>query len=133
MGCLVALFTFPFITVPSIIYAITHAALFMVLLPIGYLQALLTGKPDWLRHTYLADVIAVKLNPIFLIIGIPLILYSYVWELLAWIFFVWMIIYFILRRYSGVSQKHTQITQAHRRFENIVDRMQHKNRPKGDT
>jgi len=58
-----------------------------------------------------AFVIADKLSPIFLILGVPLILYFYVWEPLGWAFFAWMVIYFLSRMHTGVHKRDAQIHQ----------------------
>ena len=104
MSFLLLLLLFPFITIPSLIYGISG----YILLPVGLLLRLLTGKPSGIR----ASIIAIKLNPIFLLFGVPLIFYFYVWKPLAWIFFAWMTIYFVSRRFTGASQKKTQIMQG---------------------
>jgi len=115
MGCLVALFTFPFITVPSIFYGISG----YILLPLGFFFSLFTGRPS----AYRATLIASKLIPIFLILGLPVIFYFYLWKPLAWIFFAWMIIYFISRRFTGAHEKEVQLRQGWKEAEAIEQKM----------
>ncbi len=137
MGCLAVLFVFPFITLPSIIYSISHFALAFILTWMIVPFNLSIGKRSpFLREraAIQADRIAVKLVPIFLIIAVPIILYFYTWELAGWIFFGWMIVYFLSRRFSGASQTHTQITQQRKEAENIIDSLEEqindRNQPK---
>jgi len=115
MGCLAALFAFPFITVPSIFYGISG----YILLPVGFFLSLFVGRPSAFR----ASLIASKLIPIFLILGIPLILYFYTWAPLGWIFFAWMIIYFISRRFTGAHEKEVQLRQGWKEAEAIEQKM----------
>ena len=97
MGFIVALFVFLFVTVPSIVFSISA----WIFLPIGLFLRLF-GRSFFLRT--FPSVFYNLILPIFLILGVPLILYFYVWEPLGWIFFAWMIIYFIMRRFSGVHE-----------------------------
>ena len=118
MGCLVALFTFLFITVPSIFYGISG----YILLPVGFFLSLFMGRPS----VYRATLIASKLIPIFLILGLPVIFYFYLWKPLAWIFFAWMIIYFISRRFTGAHEKEVQLRQGWKEAEAIEHKMKEK-------
>jgi len=118
MGCFAVLFVFPFITIPSIFYALSG----YILLPIGFLLCLFTGKPSAIR----ASLIASKLIPVFLVLGIPLILYFYTWAPLGWIFFAWMMIYFISRRFTGAHTKEVQLRQGWKEAEAIEQKMKEK-------
>lgn len=118
MGCLIAIVAFPFVTIPSIIYGISA----YILLPVGFLFSIFTGKVSGIR----AGVIADKLSPIFLILGVPLILYFYVWEPLGWIFFAWMVIYFLSRIYSGVHKRDARIHEGWREAETLWDKINKK-------
>ena len=73
---------------------------------------LFTGKPSGIQ----VSLLALKLTPIFLIVALPVIFYFYVWELLGWIFFAWMLIYFLSRLYSGVHKKEKAMTEAWKEF-----------------
>ncbi len=86
-----------FITIPSNILNISH----FVLLPIGWLLSVFTGRPSGLR----AHFITLKLSPIFLVLVVPAIFYFYVWVPLCWTFFTWMVIYYISRRWTGAVQR----------------------------
>ena len=114
VGCLVALFTFPFITVPSLIYVISG----FILMPVGFILSIFTGKVSGVRAWVIAD----KLSPIFLILGVPLIFYFYVWEPLGWAFFAWMILYFLSRIYTGVHKRDAKIHEGWREKEAIVEK-----------
>ena len=114
MSCLLALLLFPFVTVPSIIYGISA----YILLPVGLLLSVFTGKPSFFK----ASRIAVKLLPPFLILAVPAGLY-FVWWPLGLIFAIWMIIYFISRRHSGVSERESQIVRGWEEAEVIEKKM----------
>ncbi len=129
MGCVVSI---PFVTIPSIVYSIAYFILIIPLYPIGFLFNIFMGKPSHKRALRLADAISVKILPIVLIIVLPVIFYFYVWVPLAWIFFAWMIIYFITRKYSGVSEKHARLTETYKEWEELEDRMQRESRTKKD-
>ncbi len=101
-----------FITIPSIILSISH----FVLLPIGWFLSIFTGRPSGIR----ANLITLKLSPIFLILVIPAIFYFYVWAPLCWIFFAWMVIYYISRRWSGVSQQEKQMAGGWKQADAIL-------------
>lgn len=104
MSYVVAILLFPLVTLPSIIYGVSSYAL----LPLGFVLSLFTGKPSSFR----ASTIAVKLTPIFLVVGVPLILYFYLSKLAGWIFFGWIVLYLIIRRFSGISARERQITRG---------------------
>jgi len=98
MGWLIALFTFLFVTAPSFLYSVSV----WIFLPIGLFLRLFIGR-SFIIRTW-PSVLYKLILPIFLILGVPLIFYLYVWEPLGWIFFAWMIIYFIGRRWSGIHE-----------------------------
>jgi len=123
MGLKIALIVIPFVTIPSVIYGVSHFLLMGILLPVGFLLSFLKGRLLYRKAILYADIIAVKLSPLFLILFIPIILYIYVWQIGGWIFFGWMIIYFISRKYSRVSIKHEQLTKTHKDFDVLLDRM----------
>jgi len=104
MGWLIALLVLLFTTIPSIVYGICA----WIFVPIGLFLRLF-GRSFALR-TY-PWLLSKLILPIFLIIVVPSILYFYVWEPLCWIFFAWMIIYFIGRRWSGISDLETGMLQ----------------------
>lgn len=114
MGCIVALFAFPFVTIPSIIYGISA----YILLPLSFLLLLFTGKPSGIQ----VSLLSLKLTPIFLIVMLPILFYFYVWEPLAWIFFAWMLIYFLSRFYTGVHKKDLDMIEAWKELDSITKR-----------
>ena len=116
MGCLTALFVFPFVTIPSIIYGMSG----YILLPIGFFLSIFTGKVSSIRAAVIAD----KLSPVFLILGVPLILYFYAWEPLGWIFFAWMVIYFLSRIYTGVHKRDAKMHQGWREAETMMEELE---------
>lgn len=125
LGCLGLLVAFLLVTIPSIIYGISG----YILLPVGCFLVLFMGSFSSIR----ASLIAFKLSTVFLIIVVPVILYFYVWEFAGWIFFFWMIIYFILRIYSGVHKKEVIMIQAWREFASFTEKNPYKyirNHPK---
>ncbi len=122
MGWIVVLFGFPFITVPSIVYGISA----YILLPIGFFLSLFTGKLPEFR----ASLIAAKLIPTFLLLVVPLILYFYVWEPLGLAFFVWMVIYFLSRIYSGVHKREARIHEGWKEAKAIMEK---RGKPGGKT
>jgi len=69
-------------------------------------------------------LIASKLIPIFLLLGLPVIFYFYLWKPLAWIFFAWMIIYFISRRFTGAHEKEMQLRQGWKEFDALKQKME---------
>jgi hypothetical protein len=70
-----------------------------------------------MRAAILSDKICVKfLTPICLLVVLPVIFYLYVWAPLAWIFFGWMLLYFILRRVTGVSEEHKKIDKENEEY-----------------
>ena len=117
MGCLAAPFTFIFITVPSIIYSVSAWIWVILFLPIR----LFTGRSFAIR--IFAPILYKFILPMFLIIGVPLILYFYAWKPAGWIFFAWMIIYFISRRFTGAHEKEVQLTQAWKEFDAFEQKM----------
>ena len=110
-----------FITIPSIILTISH----FVLLPIGLFLSVFSGRPSGLR----ANLIILKLSPIFLILVIPAIFYFYVWIPLCWIFLIWMVIYYTSRRWTGASQQEKQMAEGWKRgdaaLRKLNDRIPH--------
>ena len=106
---------FIFITIPSIIVNISH----IVLLPIGWFLSVFTGRPSGLR----AHFITLKLSPIFLVLVVPAIFYSYVWVPLCWIFFIWMVIYYISRRWTGAVQRDRQMEEVLKKIDATERRM----------
>jgi len=98
-----------FITIPSIILVISS----FVLWPIGWFLSVFTGKPSALR----AHSITNKLEPIFLVLAVPVIFYFYVWVPLCWIFFGWMVIYYISRRWTGAVQRDRQMEEAFKKID----------------
>ena len=103
-GWLIALLVLLFTTIPSIVYGICA----WIFVPMG-LCLRLFGRSFALR-TY-PWLLFKLILPIFLIVVVPSILCFYVWEPLCWIFFAWMIIYFIGRRWSGISDLETGMLQ----------------------
>jgi len=80
---------------------------------------LFIGRPVF---SYKARVIILKLSTIFLLLLVPVILYLYVWELLGWIFFVWVAIYFLIRIYSGVHKKEKVVIEAWKQLEVLEEK-----------
>jgi hypothetical protein len=124
MGCLTALFVFPFITVPSIVYSVSAWIWVILFLPIR----LVTGRSFAIR--IFAPVLYRLILPTFLIVGVPLILYLYVWKPLGWIFFAWMIIYFISRRFTGVHEFETLSIKGWKEFDAFEQKMKEKPKEK---
>lgn len=114
---------FTFVWIPSMILNISH----FILLPIGWLLSVFTGRPSGLR----AHFITLKLSPIFLILVIPAIFYSYVWVPLAWIFFTWMVIYYISRRWTGAVQRDRQMEELLREMDATERRIKDFEKGKG--
>ena len=112
LGCLLVIVSFPFITVPSIIYGFSC---YILMLP-SFLLLLFKGKPSNIE----VSLLAIKLAPVFLIVVLPVIFYFYVWEPLSWIFSVWMIIYFLSRFYTGAHEKCNNITEAWKELESFT-------------
>jgi len=108
MKVLTVVFVSLFVTIPSLIYSVSNWAFTVVLFPLGLIHQLLMGKAGHSRgmaqRIAIGSVFINIVSPLFLILGFPLILYFYVWEPLGWIFFAWMIIYFVSRRFSGVHE-----------------------------
>ena len=100
---------FIFITIPSIILVISD----FVLYPIGWFLSVFTGKPSALRAHFITN----KLEPIFLVLAVPVIFYFYVWVPLCWIFFSWMVIYYISRRWTGAVQRDRQMEEAFKKID----------------
>jgi|GEM_PF-3908704 len=123
MGCFQAIILFPFITLPSLLYGIVHGILvFLVSLPIRPF----TGGD---RAAFLSDAICIKfLTPVSLLIVLPIVFYLYVWTPLAWVFFGWMLLYFVLRKYSGVSKQHAQIDQSFKEADKLISELKNKTR-----
>ena len=94
-----------FTTLPSIVYSVTYGILFFVSCLITLYKA---------RNV--AITIADKFNPVLLIVGLPIIFYVYVLHALAFAFSAWMILYFILRRWSGVSKLTEMQSEASKRL-----------------
>jgi amino acid transporter len=127
MGFIIALFVVPFVTLPSIVYSISYFALGFLITYIVVLYNLAIGRRSTflrLRCAIIGDRITSKVVPIFLIIVVPIILYFYTWKLAGWIFFAWMIIYFLSRRFSGVSRWHMQVIQQRKKAEKTLDRIE---------
>ncbi|MBT9151534.1 MAG: hypothetical protein DDT40_01730 [candidate division WS2 bacterium] len=122
MRWLVVLFVFLFITVPSIVFSVSAWIWVILFLPIR----LLTGKSFAIRT--FTPVLYKLILPTTLIFGIPLILYFYVWEPLGWIFFAWMIIYFIIRRFSGVHEWETRYIQGLKGLDALEQKSKRKNK-----
>lgn len=118
MGYLCAILVFPFMTLPSLLYGILHFVLGFI---IGLSLRPFTGGD---RAAFLSDAICVKFfTPVSLLIVLPSIFYFYVCTTLAWIFFGWMLLYFILRRYSGVSKQHAQLDQSFKEADILMSEM----------
>ena len=120
MGFIVALFVFLFITVPSIVFSVSAWIWTLLLLPIR----LLIGKHYAIR--VFIPFLYKFIFPISLILGVPLVLYFYVWELLGWIFFAWMIIYFVSRRFSGVHDLAMRSIEAMKGLDDLEQKMKRK-------
>jgi hypothetical protein len=120
MGFIVTPFVFLFVTVPSIVYSISV----WIFLPIGLLLRLFTGRSFAIRTFPL--VLYKLILPIFLILGVPLILYFYVWGPLGWIFSAWMIIYFISRRFSGVHEWQVRYLEGLKELDDLEQEIKRK-------
>jgi len=118
MKVLMVLSVFLFVTIPSIIYSVSNWAFTVVLFPLGLIHQLLMGKARQFRG--MAQRIAITsvffkiVSPLFLTIVVPIILYMAGWFPIAWIFGGWMIVYFVIRRWSGVSQTDPQGFKAYK-------------------
>lgn len=102
MGIVILLF----VTLPSIIYSITWG----LLLFIANLLTIFKARTA-------AISITDKLNPLLLIAGLPIVFYVCVSHWLAIAFGGWMILYFILRRWSGVSKVNAMQSAAFKQME----------------
>ena len=111
MRFLLALTIIPFVTIPSIVYSIIY---FISALPISLIIRPFTGGIIGVnfRAAIISNSIAAKLTPIFLVIVLPIVFYLYAWKILALIFFTWTLLYFILRRFSGVSKWQARYGQS---------------------
>lgn len=118
MKVLTVVFVSLFVTIPSLIYSVSNWAFTVVLFPILMLHQLLMGKAGYFRggaqRIAIGSVFLKIVSPLFLTIVVPIILYMAGWFLIAWIFGGWMIVYFVIRRWSGVSQRDPQGFKAYK-------------------
>lgn len=98
------------VTLPSLIYGIFP----WFLIPVGWLIRLFIGRPIL---SYKAGVIALKLSTIILLVVVPTILYLYLWAPLSWIFFAWMVLYLVIRIYSGEHEKERAVVEDWKHFD----------------
>ena len=111
MKFLTWLLVFPFVTLPSLIYSI----LTWLLLPVGILFSLATGR----YSGYRAGLFVWVLKPLLLIVGIPALLYFNDRTLVGLVFSIWMIIYFLSRRFSGTHQFEMQALKGLKTLEEL--------------
>ena len=118
MKILTVVLVFVFVTIPSLIYSVTNWVFTVSLLPLFLIHQLLMVKTRPFRgmaqRIAVSSVILQIVSPLFLIIVVPIILGVAGRFLIAWIFGAWMMLYFIIRRWSGVSQRDPQGFKAYK-------------------
>lgn len=116
-------FSLLFITIPSLIYSVICWVFTVILAPLALIHQLLMGKERFLggaaQRILIGSVVLKIVAPLFLIFVIPIIFFIAGWFLIACIFGGWMITYFIIRRYSGVSQAEPKILEAYKRLQEL--------------
>ena len=108
-------FVLIFVTIPSLIYSVTNWIFVILLMPFMTIQQLITGKKgseDGFQRMAIGSIFLQIISPLFLILVVPFILYKAGWLIIALIFGVWMLIYFIVRRWSGVQKRDDSYFQA---------------------
>jgi len=118
MHYLARVICFFLVSVPSLVYGISP----YLFIPIGWLIRLFIGRPVF---SYKAGIIALKLSTLFLLLIVPTVLYLYVWELLGWIFFIWMGLYLLIRIYSGVHGKQQVVIEAWKHLDTLEEKYKH--------
>ena len=109
---LVFIISFFLITVPSLIYGISA----WLLIPLAWLLRLLAQRPVFSNK---AGIYSLKISTIFLLLVVPAIFYLFVWVPLGWIFFAWMGLYLLLRKYSGVHEKEKSAIEAWKHLDSL--------------
>jgi len=102
--------------IPSIIYGVSA----WILMPIGLLSRFFMKRPNTSKQT----LVTLKFSTAFLIVIMPIILYLYAWEPLGLLFMVWMIVYFIIRLYSGAHEKEQMIRAGMKGLDAITEKYQ---------
>ena len=95
---------FIFELIPSLIYGISA----WVLTPVGLLSGLFMRRPN----PYKKALFTFKFSTAFLIIILPVILYLFIWKPLGLIFMFWMVVYFVIRLFSGAHEKEQMIREG---------------------
>lgn len=101
---------------PSILYGITP----YFFMPIGYMSGYFMKRPSPSKRL----IITLKFTTAFLIVIMPVILYLYVWKPLGFIFFAWIVIYFIIRFYSGAHEKERSIRHGAMGLNMLIEKHQ---------
>lgn len=106
-----------FVTVPSIIYSISIWIFTVLFFPLGLILQLIMGKGKWAPiGVEIGAIISRIISPLFLIIVMPVIFYVAGWSLFGYVFGGWMVLYFIIQRWSGISGLNKGIIDGNRRL-----------------
>ena len=110
-----AVFGFLLVTIPSIIYSASNWVFTIILMPFAFIHQLVRGRTNLRAGRQRAAISHVFLkygSPLFLMFGVPFILFKLGWFMIAWVFGAWMIIYFVIRRLQGTDRRDEEYYQA---------------------